>query len=241
MNARRFAPSRSEIIPEGSSSGIGIASSSPERLLARMRPIAPAAFAWAAFVTNGQRPRVASAMVPSRERFGSVPCGEARLPAGPQRCRSTGLPSVPVIVPTSTRTCALVLHEAGVSPPGEGSKAMPWRSAGAPAAVTSSEGAKTCVFVVAATVIAPGAVPGEPTEPSPNSSRSLPAAITGTTPASATFWTVLIRASLAGSVSGPPPEKLITSIPSRTAASKAETISGVSASSPKGVGIVKTR
>ena len=48
--------------------------------------------------------------------------------------------------------------------------------------VTLSAGAKTFGFDVAATVIASGAVPGEPAVPSPKSSRSLPAAITGTTP-----------------------------------------------------------
>ena len=53
--------------------------------------------------------------------------------------------------------------------------------------------------------------------------------------------TVSIIASFAGSVSGPPPEKLITCIPSRTAESKAATISGVFAVCPMGVGTVKTR
>ena len=48
-------------------------------------------------------------------------------------------------------------------------------------------------------------------------------------------------ASFAGSVCGPPPEKLITSIPSATAASNAAMISGVFATWPIGVGTVKTR
>ena len=90
-------------------------------------------------------------------------------------------------------------------------------------------------------MIASGATPGEPTVPAPKSSRSLPAAITGTTPAATTFWIVSIIASFAGSVCGPPPEKLITSIPSATAASNAATISGVFATWPTGVGTVKTR
>jgi len=51
---------------------------------------------------------------------------------------------------------------------------MPLSESGAPGAVTSSAGAKTCVFEVAATEIASGAVPGEPVEPSPKSSRSFP-------------------------------------------------------------------
>ncbi len=102
-------------------------------------------------------------------------------------------------------------------------------------------GAKTCVFDDAATVIAAWAVPGEPTVPRPRSSRSLPAAITGTTPAAATFRITSIMGSFAGSDSDPPPEKLITSIPSRTAASNAAAISGVLATLPSGVGTLKTR
>ena len=65
--------------------------------------------------------------------------------------------------------------------------------------------------------------------------------MTGTTPAAATLRTASTSASLAGSVCGPPPEKLITSIPSRTAASKAATISGVLPTWPTGVGTLKIR
>ena len=97
------------------------------------------------------------------------------------------------------------------------------------------------VFETAATEIASGAVPGEPAVPMPKSSRSFPAEITGTTPAAATFAIVSIIASFAGSVSEPPPEKLITSMPSATAASNAATISGVFATWPIGVGTLKTR
>ena len=118
---------------------------------------------------------------------------------------------------------------------------MPLRMSGAPGAVTSSAGEKTCVFDTAATEIASGAVPGEPAEPVPKSSRSLPAAITGTTPATATLWIASISASFAGSTCGPPPEKLMTSMPSLTAASNAAMISGVFATWPIGVGTVKTR
>jgi hypothetical protein len=114
-------------------------------------------------------------------------------------------------------------------------------SAGAPGERTDRTGEKTCVFDVAATVIASGAVPGEPTVPIPNSSRSFPAEMTGTTPASATLWMTSTIASLAGSVSAPPPEKLITSMPSRTADSNAAAISGVLAMWPIGVGTLKTR
>ena len=118
---------------------------------------------------------------------------------------------------------------------------MPSATSGAPGAVTSSAGAKTWVFETAATEIASGAVPGEPSEPSPKSSRSFPAAITVTTPAATTPCTASTSASFAGSICGPPPEKLITSIPSATAASKAAMISGVFATWPIGVGTVNTR
>jgi hypothetical protein len=51
--------------------------------------------------------------------------------------------------------------------------------------------------------------------------------------------------SVRGSAWGPPPEKLMTSIPSRTAASKAATISGLLAEqqppSGAGAGTLKTR
>ena len=118
---------------------------------------------------------------------------------------------------------------------------MPSTAVGAPGAVMLIVGSNTCVFETAAAVIASGALPGEPTVPRPNESRSFPAAITGTTPAATTFRTAAISASFAGSVAGPPPEKLMTSIPSRTANSKASTISGVSATMPTGVGTVNTR
>jgi hypothetical protein len=65
--------------------------------------------------------------------------------------------------------------------------------------------------------------------------------MTGTTPAAETFETASTSASLSGSVIGPPPEKLITFIPSRTADSKAATISGVCAVLPIAVGTLKTR
>jgi hypothetical protein len=114
-------------------------------------------------------------------------------------------------------------------------------SGGASPAVTDIVGEKTCVLETAATVIASGDEPGEPIEPVPNWSRSLPAEITGTTPAAVTFRITSIIASFAGSVSAPPPEKLMTSMPSRTANSKAAAISGVLAMWPIGVGTLKTR
>ena len=91
-------------------------------------------------------------------------------------------------------------------------------------------------------MIAFGADPGESIEPNPSASKSLPAAITGTTPWSAApsiAWTTMSRA---GVISGSPSERLITFIPSSTAASIPATISAELPSSPNcPVGIVSTR
>ena len=99
--------------------------------------------------------------------------------------------------------------------------------------------------MTAATLIASGAVLGDPTVPRPKKSRSFPAEMTGTTPARTTLATASISASDAGSDSGPPPEKLITSMPSATAASNAAMISAVPAEQQSerssGFGTLKTR
>ena len=94
----------------------------------------------------------------------------------------------------------------------------------------------------AATVIARAAVPGEPTEPPPSSRKSLPAATTETTPAAAALSSARATASRSGSTSGSPSERLITSIPSTTAASIAATISGELPfrPNPPSVGVVST-
>ena len=116
----------------------------------------------------------------------------------------------------------------GVGPPEEKSATMP--------------GGVPRVLVTAPTVIAFGALPGEEIEPGPNSSKSFPAATTGTTPASAAAPSAFTTMSRLGSIAGSPSERLITSIPSRTAASIPAVISGELPSSPKpGVGTVKTR
>src|SRR5262249_38895242 len=97
----------------------------------------------------------------------------------------------------------------------------------------------TSFVVTAATVIADGAFPGELTEPKLKSEKSLPAATTGTTPARAAPSIAVTTMSRRGSTSGSPSERLITSIPSATAASIAAAISAALPSSPKfGVGIV---
>ena len=99
--------------------------------------------------------------------------------------------------------------------------------------------ATTPLELTAATVIAPDAFPGDETEPAPNSPKSLPAAITGTTPAAAARLIAVTTMSRVGSISGSPRERLITSIPSETAASIAAAISALLPSRPKsGVGIV---
>ena len=97
-------------------------------------------------------------------------------------------------------------------------------------------------LVAAAAVIAFGAEPGEPTEPGrARRSRSRPRS-PGTTPArprASIAWTTMSRE---GVISGSPSERLITFMPSRTAASIPATISGELPSSPnESVGIVSTR
>ena len=94
--------------------------------------------------------------------------------------------------------------------------------------------------VLAPTVIARAELPGDIREPCPKSSKSLPAATTGTTPAAAAASSASATTSREGSISGSPIERLITSIPSLTAASIAATISGALPSSPTSasVGIV---
>ena len=142
-------------------------------------------------------------------------------PQSPSRCGSDEITLRP-----GALTSGLSCSETGVGPLDEKS-AMP--SAGKPRP-----------FDTAATEIAPGALPGEPIEPRPNSSKSLPAATTGTTPAAAAASIASTTRSREGSISGSPRERLITSIPSLTAASIAAAISGALPSSPNsGVGIVR--
>ena len=95
--------------------------------------------------------------------------------------------------------------------------------------------------VVAPTVIASAALPGEPTDPRPKSSKSLPAATTGTTPAADAASSASATMSREGSTSGSPSERLMTSMPSATAASIAATISGALPFRPRpeSVGIVR--
>ena len=96
------------------------------------------------------------------------------------------------------------------------------------------------VDVAAATVIASGAFPGEVTVPLPKLVKSFPAATTGTTPAAAAPSSARTTMSREGSTSGSPIERLITFIPSETAASIAAAISAAFPSRPSpGVGIVR--
>jgi hypothetical protein len=144
-----------------------------------------------------------------------------------------------MIVPTSTSSWSLLPQDCGTCAVGaNGSSRI---DGGAPGATTRNGGANTCSFDTAATEMASGAVPGEPAVPSPKSSRSFPAAITGTTPAAATLRTASTSGSVAGSDIVPPPEKLITSMPSCTAASNAATIWALLETRPTGEGVLKTR
>ena len=77
---------------------------SPKRLSTRTMPAPPAARTRSTFESKVQLPRETSATEPLSDRAGS---DEKRgsfgsNPIGAQRRRSTGLPSVPVIVPMST-------------------------------------------------------------------------------------------------------------------------------------------
>ncbi len=221
-------------MPDGIGIWSGIPFASLERLSTITIPTAPASWARKALVMIAQRPRETSAIAPASEPRGSVLVGAFGSVPAAQSCRSTGLPSRPTMVPTSTSVRSLAPQAAGGSTPAAGTK-------GNRRPPTVRAGPKTWVFDNAATEIESGATPGAPAEPRPNSSRSLPAEITGTTPAAATLETASTSASLAGSVIGPPPEKLITFIPSRTADSKAAMISGVCAVLPIAVGTLKTR
>jgi hypothetical protein len=143
-----------------------------------------------------------------------------------------------LIVPTSTSRWSLEIHDGGIV--SAGTYGIRSRPAGE---VTEIDGPNTCAFAVAPTAIASGAVAGDPVVPRPKKSRSFPAEMTATTPARTTFATAGTRPSVRGSACGPPPEKLMTSIPSLTAASNAATISGVFAEQhpPSGSGTLKTR
>ena len=97
------------------------------------------------------------------------------------------------------------------------------------------------LLLAAAAVIAAEAVPGEPIEPRPTESNSFPAATVVTTPALAAPAIACTTRSRLGSMPGSPTERLITSIPSATAASTAAAISGLLPSIPNsGVGAVNT-
>ena len=189
-------------------------------------PVAPASRARAALTLYGQPPRLTSAIAPRSD------------PAGRRRRRAGG--STPLIDPTSTSRWSVEIHDGGMLSAGaKGIRPSP------PGETTVSDGPKTCAFATAPTLIASGAVAGEPAVPRPKKSRSFPAEMTGTTPARTTFATASMRMSVRGSACGPPPEKLMTSMPSRTAASNAATISGLFAEqqppSGAGAGTLKTR
>src|SRR6266542_4477538 len=217
----KFAPAKVATVEErmlapGRERLNGIAPASPGWLSTTTTPSAPAAAARAPFVSNRQPPLETSAIRFTSELAGSVSA---------QRVRSTGRPFVPTIAPTSTSVWLSVPQAGGVMP-GAATYGI-CRRLGTAGERTLRAGVKTCALVTAATLIASGAVLGEPTVPNPKRSRSLPAEITGTTPAFATLATAAMSASDAGSACVPPPEKLITSIPSATAASNAAAISGV--------------
>ena len=118
------APSRSEIIPAGIGSGIGIGFASPKRLSTRIDPdrAARAARAPPSRRTCSCRARRAT-ILPLSEPFGQRAersmFGSA---AEPHRCGSTGLPSVPTI----ERDVDERLVRASPTPPGSFAPPAPW-------------------------------------------------------------------------------------------------------------------
>jgi hypothetical protein len=131
------------------------------------------------------------------------------------------------------------------SPPGAATSGLSWSETGVGPPEEKLEivsAATERPLATEPTVIALAAVPGEPTDPLPNSSKSLPAASAGTTPASAAALIACTTMSRVGSISGSPSERLITSIPSLTAASIPAAISGAlpSRPTPDTVGTVST-
>src|SRR5581483_7157635 len=127
-------------------------------------------------------------------------------------------------------------REEVIATPGALTSGLSWSETGVGPADEKS--AIVSDAVVAATVIADGALAGELIEPNPNSSKSLPAATTGTPPARPAPSGARTTGSRDGSPPGPRSEGLITSIPSATAASIAAAISAALPSRPKsGVGI----
>src|SRR5215207_43168 len=96
-------------------------------------------------------------------------------------------------------------------------------------------------FETEATLIADAALAGELTEPSWKRPYSFPAAATVVTPAAAAPSIASATRSRVGSISGSPSERLITSIPSATAASIPAAISGALPLRPNpSVGTVNT-
>ena len=88
-------------------------------------------------------------------------------------------------------------------------------------------------------MIALGALPGERDRAVAELVEVVPGGDTGTTPAAAAPSIAVTTRSRDGSTSGSPSERLITFMPSATAASIAAAISALLPSSPKpGVGIV---
>ena len=115
--------------------------------------------------------------------------------------------------------------DTGVGPPDEYSATVPGSSR----------------FSTAPTVIADATLPGELTEPEPSSRNSFPAEATVGTPARAAPSIASATRSWLGSISASPSERLITSMPSATAASMPAAISGALPFGPAFVRTARTR
>ncbi len=91
----------------------------------------------------------------------------------------------------------------------------------------------------AATEIAFAAFAGDAIDPKPNSPKSFPAETAETTPASAAAFSAVATTSRVGSISVSPSERLMTSMPSRTAASIAAASSGEFPFAPNSLGMLR--
>ncbi len=189
--------------------------------------------------------RVGGSTPPPAGTARAVPTSAALISAGDHsgwRWRSSAAPPA---------TCgdAMLVPEIDAQPPGTEDR-IPTPGAATSGLARSESGVgpaaeKPAIAVVwpgvtAATVIAAAELPGDETEPRPKSWKSFPAATTGTTPAAAAASSASATTSRVGSISGSPMERLITSMPSATAASIAATSSGAfpSRPTPASVGIV---
>ena len=208
--------------------GPGSEFASPARLSTRTIPIAPAACARARLRAKVQVPRETSAIAPVSEPAGQrASRRRSRLPGGPQRCAVDRLAvRADDRADVDERLVAVRPRPGRVA--GRRRTGSCCRLAGAPGAVTRQRRREDVRVRDGGDRdrVGRGARRAGRAERRSRRGRCRPRS-PGRRPRRRRSCTASISASLAGSVCGPPPEKLITSMPSLTAASNAATISGV--------------